>query len=57
MNIWIKPAKIVIDGNDLYIGCPNGFSAEIVNTRYKKSIKEALNNKGIEVDVKVVKAE
>ncbi|MCI9070839.1 DnaA N-terminal domain-containing protein [Clostridium sp.] len=57
LNIWIKPAKIVIDGNDLYIGCPNGFSAEIVNTRYKKSIKEALNNKGIEVDVKVVKAE
>lgn len=57
LNTWIKPAQIVINGDIVYVGCPNSFSVDIVNTRYKKAIIEVLSDNGIDADVKIVKAE
>lgn len=57
LNTWIKPAQIVINGDIVYVGCPNSFSVDIVNTRYKKAIVEVLSDNGINADVKIVKTE
>lgn len=53
-NTWISSIDFRFDNGTVVAGCPNGFTKNIVESRYKESILDALVVAGIEAELKLV---
>ena len=51
---WFKDATMVLEDNTVVIGCPNGFTRDIINSRYSNTILQAMNLVGVGEELKVV---
>lgn len=51
---WIENLTMVLDNETVIIGCPNGFTKDIVNSRYRDLILQAMNLTGIGKGIDVV---
>lgn len=53
-NTWIKGLDMRLEGDTVKIGCPNNFTKDIVSSRYRGLILQAMSLVGVGEELKIV---
>ena len=53
-NTWIKGLDMRLEGDTVKIGCPNNFTKDIVSSRYRDLILQAMSLVGVGEKLKIV---